>query len=130
MGCKSAALVIGLLLLSTLAACAATSPAGRAATKPAVVGGGVSVDPDLTPLVNEAIGDLAKRLNVNREDISAVEARAVVWPDASLGCPQPGMTYTQVQQDGAIVRLKVHGREFAYHKGGSRPLFLCQSAST
>jgi hypothetical protein len=36
------------------------------------------------------------------------------------------MVYPQVQRDGALIRLRAQGREFAYHAGGSRPPFLCE----
>ena len=80
----------------------------------------------LQPYVDHAIADLAKRLGVDRATIAVVEARAVVWPDGSLGCPQPGMLYTQVQQDGLLIRLRHGDREYAYHSGGSRMPALCE----
>lgn len=78
------------------------------------------------PLIRVAVDDLARRLNVNRADIQVLEARAVVWPDRSLGCQRPGMVYPQVLTEGALIRLQAQGREFAYHSGGSRPPFLCE----
>jgi hypothetical protein len=78
------------------------------------------------PLVKRAKQDLAQRLNVLIEDIELMKYEEVVWPDASLGCPQPGMRYKQVPYDGALIILKVAGREYEYHNGGSRGLFLCE----
>ena len=78
------------------------------------------------PLVRQAKADLAQRLNVPIEDIELIKYEEVVWPDASLGCPQPGMRYKQVPYDGALIVLKVAGREYEYHNGGSRGLFLCE----
>jgi len=83
----------------------------------------------MRPLVNAAIDDLVRRLHVDRAAIIVLEARSVVWPDGSLGCPRPDMVYPQVQQDGALVRLRAEGKEFSYHSGGTRPPFLCESAS-
>jgi len=34
--------------------------------------------------------DLAQRLNVPVDAVTVVSVEAVKWPDASLGCPQPG----------------------------------------
>lgn len=79
----------------------------------------------MRPLVDVAVADLARRLNVDAGAITVVDARPMVWPDGGLGCPQPGMIYPQVQRDGALIRLRAQGREFAYHAGGSRPPFLC-----
>jgi hypothetical protein len=92
-------------------------------------GGSTSVDPAMRPLVDAAIDDLVRRLHVDRAAIVVLEARSVVWPDGSLGCPRPDMVYPQVQQDGALIRLRAEGKEFSYHSGGTRPPFLCESAS-
>lgn len=83
-------------------------------------------DPDLETLIAEAAEDLAGRISVPVDQIEVLEARAVVWPDASLGCPQPGMRYKQVPTDGALIRLRARGHVYAYHRGGRRGLFLCE----
>ena len=51
---------------------------------------------DLQPLIEKATADLAQRLSIPASRINTLEARGVFWSDASLGCPQPGTTYTQV----------------------------------
>jgi hypothetical protein len=120
-----------IIVASALAACAPkppTSTPSAPAQLPPSEGPAPAVNPALRGLVDLAISDLARRLNVDRASIAVVEARAVVWPDGALGCPRPGLTYPQVQQEGARVRLAVRGREYAYHSGGSRPPFLCESA--
>ena len=70
--------------------------------------------------------DLAQRLKVSLDAIEIEEAKTVVWPDGSLGCPKPGLVYPQVLVDGALVRLRHGGRTYDYHSGGSRPPFLCE----
>lgn len=77
--------------------------------------------------VQLAIADLAARLAVTAATIEIVEARPVVWPDGSLGCPQPGMMYPQVQVEGIVIRLRVAGEEYQYHGGGRREPFLCET---
>jgi hypothetical protein len=84
------------------------------------------VDPSLQGQVDQATADLAKRLSVDESTISTVSASAVTWPDGSLGCPQPGMNYTQVTVDGVLIELAVDGTTYSYHSGGSRGPFLCQ----
>jgi len=79
-------------------------------------------------LIEKAKEDLAQRLSIENTQISLVEAREVVWPDASLGCPQPGMKYKQVPEDGALIILQVEEKIYEYHTGGSRGLFLCEKA--
>ena len=83
-------------------------------------------DPALRGLVDQARADLAGRLGVGAGQIEVVEARSVLWPDRGLGCPQPGMVYPQVPQDGVLIVLRAAGREYEYHGGGGRAPFLCQ----
>lgn len=82
--------------------------------------------PDMQDLVIQAKGDLAAHLSIIMEEIEVLEATSVVWPDASLGCPQPDMRYKQVQVDGVLIRLQASGQVYEYHGGGSRGLFLCR----
>lgn len=95
-------------------------------TAPVYGEGDVVIEQGLDGVIDEAIADLAQRLDVPVADITVVAARSVVWPDGSIGCPQPDMLYTQVQVDGAWVRLAFDGGTYAYHTGGSRGLFLCE----
>jgi hypothetical protein len=76
-------------------------------------------------LVNAAKQDLAKRLAISVDQINLVQATAVVWPDSSMGCPQPGMEYLQVPEDGALIVLEAQGNLYEYHRG-KRGLFLCE----
>ena len=80
----------------------------------------------LEGLIEKAKEDLAQRLSISLDQISLVEATGVVWPDSSMGCPQPGMKYLQVPEDGALIVLKVEGNTYEYHNGGKRGLFLCE----
>ena len=76
--------------------------------------------------VEAAKADLARRRSVAPDTIRVVEVRDVIWPDPSLGCPQPGMAYKQVPVDGLLIRLESGGQVFEYHSGGSKPPFLCE----
>ena len=78
------------------------------------------------PQIAEAIEDLAQRQSVPASEVEVVSVEEVVWPDSSLGCPQPGMRYRQVLQDGMRIILRANGRHYAYHSGGSRAPFLCE----
>jgi hypothetical protein len=88
------------------------------------------VDPALQSFVDRAVADLARRRDVDPAAITVLEARAVVWPDGSLGCPTPGMEYTQVLQEGVLIRLQLGGRTYAYHGGGRRLPELCETPAT
>jgi len=84
------------------------------------------VPPGQQGLVERAATDLAERLTIDTDQIELVEVRAVVWPDGSLGCPEPGVAYTQVQREGVLIRLRAQHRVYQYHGGGGRPPFLCE----
>jgi hypothetical protein len=74
----------------------------------------------------QAIADLAERLGVPPEEIEVVRVEEVVWRDGSLGCPEPGMHYTQALVDGSRIVLSAGGRAYEYHAGGSQTPFLCE----
>lgn len=88
----------------------------------------LTIEPGMQPLIDTAIADLTKRLSVTQDAIEVISAQSVVWPDASLGCPQPGMRYKQVPEDGAQIILQAQQRRYEYHSGGNRGLFLCEKA--
>jgi hypothetical protein len=83
--------------------------------------------PGLEGLIETAKEDLAQRLSVQTSDIILVEANEVIWPDGSLGCPQPGMMYAQVLTSGYLIKLKYDIRDFEYHAGEDRSLTYCKN---
>jgi hypothetical protein len=84
------------------------------------------IDPGLQPYIDLAVADLAGRLQMESSAIVTRSAVLMVWPDASLGCPQPGMQYAQVQTDGSQIVLEADGVAYEYHAGGSATPFLCE----
>jgi len=75
--------------------------------------------------IEQARQDLAKRLGVSVDDIEVQAVEAVEWPDASLGCPQPGMMYAQVITPGYRILLRAGGETYEYHSDRKRAI-LCQ----
>ena len=55
-----------------------------------------------------------------------VSAEAVTWPDSSLGCPSPGVSYTQALVDGMRVIVSVAGTRYACRFGAGTDLKLCR----
>lgn len=74
-----------------------------------------------------AVADLAGRLGIDPAGIEIVEMRDVTWGDTSLGCPRPGMAYTQTLVNGSLIRLRAAGRDYHYHSGTGRKPFYCAS---
>jgi hypothetical protein len=86
-------------------------------------------DPFLKEMVSKARQDLARRLSVPVDQIDLLEVRQVTWRDASLGCPQPGMAYAQVLQEGLLIRLGLGKDMYFYHNGETGDPFLCEGTS-
>jgi cytoskeletal protein RodZ len=80
------------------------------------------------PEVEQAVADLAQRLNVTPAEIVVVDVQAVEWTDTSMGCPQPGQDYLQVITAGLFIQLAHADQLYNYHSGGGQPPFLCQAA--
>jgi len=78
-------------------------------------------------LIEKAKEDLAQRLAIDVENINVLEARAVVWPDASLGCPQPGIVYAQVQTAGYLIQLEANSEIYEYHMDTGEQVILCEN---
>lgn len=49
--------------------------------------------------------------------VTVVRDEAVLWPDGSLGCPRPGVMYTQAEVPGYWVELEIAGQRFDYRFG-------------
>ena len=83
--------------------------------------------PNLQQLVEKAKADLAQRLSIPASEISLVEATAVVWPNASLGCPKPGMAYAEVLTPGFLIILNAGNQAYEYHAGRGTEVIYCEN---
>ena len=87
------------------------------------------VEGPLKDLAASARDDLAKRLSLPAAQIDLLEFSQVTWPDGSLGCPKPGMMYTQALVGGVLIRLRAGETIYEYHSGGSGAAFYCEKPS-
>jgi hypothetical protein len=69
----------------------------------------------LEATVDAALADAARRTGLRRAELKVLSAEAVIWSDGSLGCPEPGMMYTQALVPGYRVRVQASGQELDYH---------------
>jgi hypothetical protein len=83
----------------------------------------------LQNLIDKAIADLAQWLSIPATQIKVVEATLVVWPDSSLGCPQPGMAYAQVLTPGYLILLEADGKLYEYHANRDTYVIFCENPS-
>ena len=75
-----------------------------------------------------ATADLAERLGVDASSIEVVAVERVTWSDGSVGCPQPGMNYTQALVPGSRIVLRSGGVAYAYHAADGRAPFYCPAS--
>jgi hypothetical protein len=90
--------------------------------------------PSVTPAAEEVPAkviaqlkdDLQSRLGGLPEDLQVARSEAVVWNDGSLGCPQPGVMYTQSLVAGYWVVFESGQARYDYRvpQSGGQPL-LC-----
>ena len=66
-------------------------------------------------LAELARADLAARLKIEPQAIKTHFPRPQSWPDTSLGCPKPGMSYAQVVTRGFLIELEAGGKSYRYH---------------
>ena len=57
--------------------------------------------------------------------VRVVRAEAILWPDGSLGCPEPGVVYTQAEVPGYWVELDVDDRHVDFRFGTAGVPVLC-----
>lgn len=125
---------LALLALLCLAACSgghepmsgdSDPAAGDAADDPEASVAGSASAGDLRPDVAAARKDLAGRLGVAEDEIEFVEHRNVTWSDGAIGCPEPGMMYTQALVPGIWIHFRVAGEDHVYHGTRGGEPFYC-----
>lgn len=134
-----ASIVLGPLLAACSActtavgdACAAAQPSeAAAAQRPGVEAASAPPPRDtrtragLDAAVRAARADAAQRTGVAAQALELLSAESVTWPDGSLGCPQPGMSYTQALVPGYRIRLLAGTQRLDYHANTRGSLVLC-----
>jgi hypothetical protein len=81
------------------------------------------------PRVSAAIADTATREDVDPAQVVVAAWSQVTWSDGSLGCPQPGMSYTQATVDGELLILRVGAGLYQYHARTGGPFTYCAEPS-
>lgn len=77
----------------------------------------------------EAIhADLDSR-GIDGSRATVTQARSVTWQNGSLGCGEPGATYTQAQVPGWQVIVEVDGTSYDYRFGRDTTPILCERPS-
>ena len=78
-------------------------------------------------ILNSVLDDAAQKLGVAPDTLVVTKAEAVTWPDGSLGCPEPGMFYTQALIDGDWIVVEAGGQSLDYRVSGGGNFRICDT---
>jgi hypothetical protein len=76
-------------------------------------------------ILEAILAEAAKLAKVAREKLVIVRAESVVWNNGALGCPQPGMMYTDALVNGYWVVIDAGGKRYDFRVGGGGSFRLC-----
>jgi hypothetical protein len=119
--------------VALLAACAGPGgkPAGAAITAP------LQKPPPLAALTNphetliaNVLQDAAGRSGLPADQLEVLSFESVTWSDGSLGCPQPGMSYTQALVPGYRLRVRAGVAVLDYHATVRGHFILCPAGQS
>ena len=68
---------------------------------------------------------LAQRLSIAVDQVVLAQIKPVMWRDASLGCPKPGIDYIQMETPGYRISLTADGKTYTYHTDQARRFVQC-----
>jgi len=79
------------------------------------------------PGADAAVDYVASQLDIPAEEIDVKSVETWEWPDASLGCPEPGKSYAQVTTPGYRVILEAEGETYEVHTDErGRTVVMCE----
>lgn len=71
------------------------------------------------------VADAAKHLDVPESSVVLTRAEQVNWPDGALGCPRPGMSYSQALVPGFRIVARSVERQLVYHTDSRGTVVRC-----
>jgi hypothetical protein len=78
-------------------------------------------------LLNAVLDDASQRTGLARDTLVVTRAEAVTWNDGSLGCPEPGMFYTQALVEGYQIVIDTNAQSLDYRAGDNQYFRLCDN---
>jgi hypothetical protein len=127
-------MMIGAASIAIAACTASSGTAGSDGPQPSIGSTGPSAGPAgsggaslPSSIIDPIVADAAARLSVDPSAVAIVDAHAETWSDGSLGCPQPGMMYTQALVDGYQVVVEANGTRLDYRGSGPGQFRVCEN---
>src|SRR6185295_10876567 len=112
--------ILSFTLLAAAWVVGGCSAASSSVQPPQVPGGSPSSNIALpTSVIEPVVADVAKLAAIPADQVTVISAEAVTFPDGSLGCPQPGMAYTQALVDGYKIVAEAGGKTYDFRGSGS-----------
>jgi hypothetical protein len=75
-------------------------------------------------LANLAVADLVERTGLASTAMHVQSIERTEFPDASLGAPEPGVTYSRETTQGYNIRLQVGNVVYRYWAAGGRAVYV------
>ena len=76
-------------------------------------------------ILESILKEAAAQAKVDRDQLVIARAQSVVWSDGSLGCPEPGMMYTQMLVNGYWIVVEAAGKQYDFRVGSGGSFRLC-----
>lgn len=108
---------------SSIASTSPSTPAAVSASPSAETSNAFGVPAELLAAVR---ADVAQRTSVDPASIDLVSAKPVTWNDGSLGCPEPGVFYTQALVTGWQIVVHAADRDLDYRVVNPDVVKLCE----
>lgn len=113
--------ILSLTLLAAVWVVGGCSAASSSSVQPSQVPGekpsGTIALP--TSVIEPVVAEVAKLAGVPADQVTVISAEEVTFSDGSLGCPQPGMVYTQALVDGYKIVAEAGGKTYDFRGSGS-----------
>ena len=81
-------------------------------------------DTEAESLANLAVADLVERTGLADEALHVQSIEQAEFPDASLGAPEPGVSYPQEPTPGYHIRLRAGNVVYRYWAAGGRVVYV------
>jgi hypothetical protein len=101
------------------------APAATQTTSPEAASSSAKGDASLAAVTEAVLADAAKQTGVGKGSLVVVSSESVVWSDGSLGCPQPGIMYTQALVPGYRIKVRAGQTLLDYHATANGNFVLC-----
>ena len=77
-------------------------------------------------VIDPVVAEVARLAGVPVAEVTVISAEEMTFSDGSLGCPVPGMSYTQALVDGYKIVAQAGGKTYDFRGSGSA-FRLCEN---